>query len=82
MTLPPPPSKPVLTAQGLAANGNFQLQLASSPNTGFGFQASTNLRTWVNVGAGFTDMNGLLGFQDTNAASFKNRSYRAYWPLP
>jgi hypothetical protein len=28
------------------------------------------------------DTNGALLFQDTNAASFPNRFYRAYWPLP
>ena len=31
---------------------------------------------------GFTGTNGLLLFQDTNAASFPDRFYRAYWPLP
>jgi hypothetical protein len=82
-TLPPPPTTPILTAQGLGANRSFQMQLTSSPNTGFSFQASTNLRTWVNIGSGFTDTNGLLEFQDTNAAGFSSsRLYRARWPLP
>ena len=82
IALPPPPATPALTPQGFGANGNFQLQLTSSTNTGFGLLASTNLTTWVNIGWGFTDTNGLLTFQDTNAAGFPQRFYKAYWPLP
>jgi hypothetical protein len=40
------------------------------------------LINWTNIGWGFTDTNGTLLFRDTNAASFPNRFYRAYWPLP
>ena len=82
MPLPPPPASPALTPQGIGTNGNFQLQLASDTNTGFGLLASTNLTNWTRLGWGFTGTNGLLSFQDTNAASFPRRYYRATWPLP
>jgi N-acetylneuraminic acid mutarotase len=81
MALPAPPAAPQFVSRSFT-NGNFQLQLASSTNTGFGLLASTNLTSWTNIGWGFTGTNGLLSFQDTNAASFPNRFYRAYWPLP
>ena len=42
MALPAPPVVPTLVARSFT-NGNFQLQLASSTNTGFGLLASTNL---------------------------------------
>jgi hypothetical protein len=82
MALPSPPVAPSLTAQGLSTNGSFQLKLTSTTNTGFGMLASTNLTSWTNIGSGFTDATGSLVFQDTNAAGFGQRFYRAYWPLP
>ena len=81
MALPPPPAAPTLVSRSFT-NGNFQLKLAATTNTGFGLLASTNLTSWTNIGWGFTGTNGTLLFQDTNAASFPNRFYRAYWPLP
>jgi hypothetical protein len=81
MALPASPTTPAFVSSGFT-NGNFRLQLTSSTNTGFGLLASTDLMTWTNIGSGFTDTNGMLLFQDTNAASFSNRFYRAYWPLP
>jgi hypothetical protein len=81
MALPLPPVLPTLAARSFT-NGNFQLQLASSTKTGFGLLASLDLISWTNIGWGFTDTNGSLLFQDTNAASFPTRFYRAYWPLP
>jgi hypothetical protein len=81
MALPAPPVVQTLVAHSFT-NGNFQVQLASSTNTGFGLLASPDLINWTNLGWGFTGTNGLLSFQDTNAASFPNRFYRAYWPLP
>jgi hypothetical protein len=81
MPLPPPPAAPTFVSRGFT-NGNFQLKLVSTTNTGFGLLASTNLTTWTNIGWGFTGTNGTVLFQDTNAASFPNRFYRAYWPLP
>ncbi len=81
MALPTPPAVPTLISRNFTS-GNFQLQLASSTNTGFGLLASTNLTAWTNLGWGFTDTNGSLLFQDTNSAGFPQRFYRAYWPLP
>ena len=81
MALPLPPAAPAIVSRSFT-NGNFQLGLAAQTNTGFGLLASTNLTDWLRIGAGFTDTNGLLFFQDTNAASFPNRFYRAFWPLP
>jgi hypothetical protein len=80
--LTPPPSSPVLTSLGFGTNGNFQLKLSSTTNTGFGILASTNLTNWTSIGSGTTDTNGLFFFQDTNATGFPRRFYRAYWPLP
>jgi len=77
-----PPTKPVLTAQGLGTNGYFNLKLSSTSSTGFEIQASTDLSTWTNIGTGTTDTNGLLIFQDTNASGFSERYYRALWPIP
>jgi len=81
MALPAPPTTPQFVSRSFT-NGNFQLQLASSTNTGFGLLASPDLINWTNIGWGFTDTNGSLLFQDTNSASFPHRFYRAYWPLP
>jgi hypothetical protein len=81
MALPVPSATPTLVG-GSFTNRNFQLQLASGTNTGFGLLASPDLINWTNLGWGFTGTNGLLSFKDTNAASFPKRYYRAYWPLP
>ena len=78
---PPPPAAPTLVSRSFT-NGNFQLKVASTTNTGFGLLASTNLTDWTHIAAGFTDTNGSLLFQDTNAAHFPRRFYRAYWPFP
>ena len=82
LALPPLPTTPILALQRFGTNGALQLQLTSTTNTGFGLLASTNLTTWTNIGSGFTGTNGSLLWQDTNAANFSNRFYRAYWPLP
>ncbi|MGI8437364.1 MAG: hypothetical protein ACR2NX_10745 [Chthoniobacterales bacterium] len=76
-----PPSVTVLTAVGFQPSG-FQLQLSSTPNTGFTIQASTDLATWTNLGTGTTGTNGVLLFQDPDAANFPARFYRAIGPLP
>ena len=81
MALPAPPAAPQFISRSFT-NGNFQIQLAASTNTGFGLLASPDLINWTNIGWGFTDTNGALLFQDINAASFPHRFYRAYWPLP
>ena len=77
-----PPPVPTLTTLGFTTNGSFQIKLASSTNTSFSLQASTNFTTWTNIGTGITDVTGSLTFQDTNAAVFPLRFYRADWPLP
>jgi len=82
IALPPPPTAPALTARGIGTNGAFQLQVSSRTNTGFGLSASSDLATWTHIGWGFTDTNGSVVLQDTNAVSFPQRFYRAYWPLP
>jgi hypothetical protein len=76
------PSSIKLSSQGFGTNGNFQVQLTSSASTGFEIQASTDLNTWTNIGSGTTGTNGVLLFQDTNAAGLPMRYYRAFWPIP
>ncbi|HWF19428.1 MAG TPA: hypothetical protein VG754_09170, partial [Verrucomicrobiae bacterium] len=76
------PARPVLTPQGFGTNGSFQFKVASTTNTGFEIQASTNLLNWTNIASGYTGTNGLLLFQDTNAAGFSKRFYRVLWPIP
>ena len=66
-----------LLVSGSFTNGNFQLQVTSTTNTSFGLQASPDLVTWTNIVSGFTDTNGILFLQDTNAVSFPRRFYRA-----
>ncbi|MEY4386662.1 MAG: hypothetical protein RLY20_1945 [Verrucomicrobiota bacterium] len=79
VTLVPP--TPVLVALG-PTNQNFALQLSSSPLTQFAVEATTNLVNWTSIATGYTGTNGLWVLQDTNAASFPNRYYRAHWPAP
>ncbi|HLX69310.1 MAG TPA: hypothetical protein VKV04_06750 [Verrucomicrobiae bacterium] len=79
---PPPPTSIVLISEGIATNGDFQLELSSATNTGFGIQASTDLVHWAQIGSGVTDTNGLLLFQDSNAPLIPDRFYRAIWPAP
>ena len=81
MALPLPPAAPAIVSQSFT-NGNFQLGFSAQTNTGFGLLASTNLTDWLRISSGFTDTNGVLLLQDTNAASFPRRFYRTFWPLP
>jgi len=76
------PSPVVVTSQCFGSNGYFQVKLTSIPNTAFELQASTDLTNWSNIGSGYTDANGSLILQDTGAANFPWRFYRATWPLP
>ena len=80
--VPPPAPAMALTAQGFQANGKFQLKLSSVPSTAFGFQASTDLSTWTNIGSGTTDGSGALIFQAPITPAPDHRFYRAYWPFP
>ena len=57
------------------SNGSFLLQMSGSPGESFDIQASTNLQTWVDLGDVIADTNGLVQFDDTNAAFFPARFY-------
>ena len=61
------------------SNGTILLQTYGSPGQSFDFQASTNLQTWLDLGAAMADANGFVQFTDTNAPSFP---YRFYLTLP
>ena len=78
----PPPVLPILSSPGFSTNQVFQFKLSSTSNTVFEIQFSTNLISWVTIGSGYTDTNGLLIYQDTNASASQNRFYRAYWQSP
>jgi hypothetical protein len=73
---------PVLTGPGFGTNGDFEFTLTSTANTVFAIEASTDLLNWTDIGSSQTDAGGLMLFQDTNAAGFPNRYYRARWPGP
>jgi hypothetical protein len=79
---PPPPTSIVLISDGMGTNGDFELELSSATNTGFGIQASTDLIHWAQIGSGVTDTNGLLLFQDSNSPAIPSQFYRAVWPSP
>ncbi|HZM03005.1 MAG TPA: SBBP repeat-containing protein [Candidatus Saccharimonadales bacterium] len=57
------------------SNGTILLQAYGSPGQGFDFQATTNLQTWLDLGATVADTNGFVQFTDTNAPSFPYRFY-------
>ena len=78
----PTPATPMLSAAALGTNGYYQFSIASTTNTSLEILASTNLTDWSSIGSGYTGTNGVLLFQDTNAASFPTRFYRARWPGP
>jgi hypothetical protein len=82
VVVPAPPSSIVVISEGIGTNGNFQLELSSATNIGFGIQASTDLVGWVEIGSGVTDTNGLLFFEDSNSPAIPSRFYRAVWPAP
>ena len=77
-----PPANIVLKLAAWGTNGLFQFKVSSATNLNFSIQASTNLITWANIASGYTDTNGLLFIQDSNAASFMKRFYRAAWTSP
>jgi len=60
-------------------NGAFLLQEQGEPGEAFDFQASSNLQTWLDLGATNADTNGCVQFLDTNAPLF---DYRFYLTLP
>jgi hypothetical protein len=79
---PVPPTSITLISEGIDTNGDYQLEVSSATNTGFGILASTDLVNWAPIGSGMTDMNGVLLFEDTNSPGIPNRYYRAVWPSP
>jgi len=57
------------------SNGNVILHAYGSPGESFDLQASTNLQTWQDLGDVIADTNGVVQFDDTNAALFNHRFY-------
>ncbi|MFL6530498.1 MAG: hypothetical protein ACJ8KX_08520 [Chthoniobacterales bacterium] len=72
----------ILTGKGFASSGAFQLQLNAAPATVYTIEASTNLVNWSSLGSAQTGANGSVLFQDTNAAAFRSRFYRATLASP
>src|SRR5207245_215979 len=70
----------VLTSQGFTPGGSFRLQLTAAPSTSYTIEASNDLSTWKSIGSGQTDASGLLLFQDSAAAAYRSRFYRATGP--
>ena len=60
----------------LALNGVGALSLTGDTNQIYGILSSTNLVDWQEIGL-VTNFTGTVSFQDTNAASFPARFYRA-----
>jgi hypothetical protein len=59
------------------SDGSVVLHAYGSPGESFDLQASTNLQTWQDLGTIAADTNGVLLFDDTNAAMFPSRFYYA-----
>jgi hypothetical protein len=74
------PMPPTFAGEAWQSGGIFQLQLNGDTNVPFALQASTNLTDWTRLDAMGSVSNGLWLFQDTNAAGFSGRYYRAIWP--
>src|SRR5207245_7706320 len=62
------------------APGGFPIQLAGEPGRSYQVEASTNLASWIGLGA-VTLSNGLAQYLDTTATNFDKRFYRSrLWP--
>jgi hypothetical protein len=59
----------------MQTNGTVLLQAQGSPGESFDIQASADLRSWLDLGSATADTNGLMQFDDTNAANFPARFY-------
>jgi hypothetical protein len=57
-------------SQGLPVN------FVGVPNHTYTVQASTDLKTWVNLGSATANANGAFQFMDGNAANYSHRFYR------
>ncbi len=58
-------------------NGTVLLQAQGYPGEAFDIEASADLLNWLDLGTVAADTNGLLQFDDTNAAAFPARFYYA-----
>jgi hypothetical protein len=56
-------------------NGTVLIETQGSPGEMFDIEASTNLQSWLDLGTVTADTNGLIQFDDTNAADFPSRFY-------
>ena len=59
------------------ANGVFAFQFPAAADQTNRIQASTDLKTWLDVSTGLTDATGIFKFQDTNGVDFHYRFYRS-----
>jgi outer membrane protein assembly factor BamB len=60
------------------ADGSMLLQAQGSPGESFDIQASADLQSWLDLGSVTADTNGLMQFDDTNAANYPARFYVPY----
>ena len=72
------PTVPTLLAITLT-NNIARVSLTGNDAQTYFFEATTNLSNWTSVGSG-TTTNGIFQFNDTNAAQFPWRFYRALLP--
>jgi len=56
-------------------NGTVLIETQGTPGEMFDIEASTNLQTWLDLGTVTADTNGLMQFDDTNAAHLSARFY-------
>jgi hypothetical protein len=56
-------------------DGAVLVQAEGSPGESFDFWASSDLRTWLNLGSAVADTNGAAQFLDTGASNFSARFY-------
>jgi hypothetical protein len=59
-------------------DGSMLLQAQGSPGEIFDIQASADLQSWLDLGPVTADTNGLMQFDDTNAATYPARFYVTY----
>jgi len=57
------------------ADGTFLVQTQGWPGENFDIQASADLVNWLDLGSFQADTNGIMQFDDTNAAQYNARFY-------
>src|SRR4029077_12477207 len=57
--------------------GGFSFTLAGTPSATYIIQVSTNLTTWTSLSTNTLSSSGALAINDSQAASFSRRFYRA-----